>query len=82
MVMALLRRRLLIAVALTFGTGLFAGACFNPNQPACAFSCADAGLCPDGYTCGADKICHKIGATGACPLGEAGSSISDALPQD
>ena len=78
----LMKRRLLVALALLFGAGLFAGACFNPNQPACAFSCADAGLCPDGYTCGADKICHKVGATGACPLGDTGPSVSDAAPQD
>jgi len=80
--MALLRLRLMVALAVTFAAGLVGGACFNPNQPACAFSCADAGLCPDGYTCGADKICHKVGATGVCPLEDAGSPVSDAAPQD
>lgn len=80
--MAVLRPRLLLALAVVFGAGLFAGACFSPNQPACAFSCAEAGVCPDGYTCGDDKICHKIGATGVCGLGDAGTANSDALPQD
>jgi hypothetical protein len=86
MVMAVLKkrvdRRLLVALALLFGAGLFAGACFNPNQPACAFSCAEAGVCPDGYSCGADKICHKVGATGVCPLGDGSAGPFDAAPQD
>jgi hypothetical protein len=80
--MALLRPRLLLALALLFGAGLFAGACFNPNQPICAFACGEAGVCPDGYTCGADKFCHKIGATGMCPLDDAAAPTSDAAPQD
>ncbi len=80
--MALLSRRLLAALGLMFAAGLWAGACFNPNQPACGFSCAEAGLCPDGYTCGADKFCHKIGATGICPLDDAGTPPPDAATQD
>ncbi len=78
--MALLRSRLRVALALVFGLGLGAGACFSPNQPICAFSCAEAGVCPDGYTCGADKFCHKEGATGFCPLGD--GSTPDATPPD
>jgi hypothetical protein len=76
----LIARRLLAALALAFGLGLSAGACFNPNQPVCAFSCAEAGLCPSGYLCGADKFCHKEGATGICPLGD--GSAPDATPPD
>ena len=72
--MALLRSRPWLVLAGLFALGFCAGACFNPNQPACGFSCAEAGACPDGYTCGADKICHKIGATGVCPLSDAGTS--------
>ena len=34
-------------------------ACFNPTQPGCAFSCAGDGLCPSGYSCGTDLICHR-----------------------
>jgi hypothetical protein len=74
------RNGLLALLALAFALGLGLGACFSPNQPVCAFSCADAGLCPTGYTCGADKFCHKDGATGICPLDDAG--IVDAAPQD
>jgi hypothetical protein len=73
-------KRLLLGLAMVFGIGLTAGACFNPNQPACAFSCADAGACPDGYTCGADKFCHRNGATGLCPLDDAGAA--DAASHD
>ena len=69
--MALLRSKLVLLGL--FALGFCAGACFNPNQPICAFSCAEAGVCPDGYTCGADKLCHKDGATGVCPLDDAGT---------
>jgi hypothetical protein len=72
--------RVLAVLVVVFGMGLGAGACFNPNQPICAFSCAEAGLCPSGYTCGADKFCHKEGATGICPLDDAGTA--DAAPHD
>ena len=80
--MASLRVRLLAALALVFGAGLCAGACFNPNQPVCGFACGEAGVCPDGYTCGADKFCHKVGATGICTLDDAGVSTADAAPHD
>jgi len=73
--MALLSGRLRLA-ALFLGA-LLAGSCFSPNQPICAFSCAEAGACPDGYTCGADKFCHKDGVTGICPLDDA--AIPDAM---
>jgi hypothetical protein len=74
--MALLKRRRLPAVLVFLFLGsLLTGACFSPNQPVCAFSCAEAGVCPDGYTCGTDKFCHKNGATGVC-------SLDDAATQD
>jgi hypothetical protein len=41
-------------------------ACFNPQQPGCAFSCASDGLCPSGYTCGGDLLCHRTDGQGAC----------------
>jgi len=78
--MAVLKRRARLA-ALVLGS-LLTGSCFNPNQPVCAFSCAEAGVCPDGYTCGADKFCHKDGATGTCPLDDAAMSMPDAATQD
>ncbi len=68
--MAFLRSRPWLVLAGLFALGLCAGACFNPNQPACGFSCAEAGACPEGYSC----VCHKIGATGMCPLDDAGTS--------
>ena len=53
-------------------------ACFSPSTPACAFSCVSAGhLCPDGYTCGDDGICHREGSTATCPLIPADASTSE-----
>lgn len=43
-------------------------ACFNPAQPACAFSCAGDGLCPSGYSCGPDLICHRDDGQGTCSI--------------
>ena len=43
-------------------------ACFDPQQPGCAFSCATDGLCPSGYTCQADNICHRNDGQGTCTL--------------
>ena len=43
-------------------------ACFNPVQPGCAFSCADAGLCPSGYSCGSDLVCHRDDGQGSCAI--------------
>jgi hypothetical protein len=46
-----------------------APACFTPDQPPCAFSCATPPqTCPAGYTCGADLICHNDSNPGACDL--------------
>jgi hypothetical protein len=57
------------ALALLASATLFS-ACFSPQQPACAFSCAmPPGSCPSGYTCGADQICHSDNNQGECPLG-------------
>jgi hypothetical protein len=43
-------------------------ACFNPTQPGCAFSCAGDGLCPSGYSCGTDLICHRDDGQGTCSI--------------
>jgi hypothetical protein len=43
-------------------------ACFNPAQPGCAFSCAGDGLCPSGYSCGTDLICHRDDGQGTCAI--------------
>ena len=76
--MAFLKGR--FALCALFLGSLLAGSCFSPNQPACAFSCAQAGLCPDGYTCGSDKICHKDGTTDTCPLGDGAAPDSMSSP--
>jgi hypothetical protein len=51
-------------------------ACFNPQQPGCAFSCAGDGLCPSGYTCGSDQLCHRDDGQGSCSI------PTDAAPAD
>ena len=43
-------------------------ACFNPAQPGCAFSCAGDGICPSGYSCGTDLICHRDDGQGTCSI--------------
>jgi hypothetical protein len=43
-------------------------ACFNPAQPGCAFSCAGDGICPSGYSCGNDLICHRDDGQGTCSI--------------
>ena len=59
-------------------------ACFNPTQPGCAFSCAGDGLCPSGYSCGTDLICHRDDGQGTCSiLTDAGSdTTTDATTPD
>jgi len=43
--------------------------CFSPKQPACAFSCADDGICPAGYSCQTDGVCHRDDDPGgACAI--------------
>jgi hypothetical protein len=56
-------------------------ACFNPEQPACAFSCVTAPhACPPNYACQSDGLCHNDKSPGICMLdpidGASGASIS------
>jgi hypothetical protein len=79
------RRRRALCLAVRLGLLLLAvtrlTACFNPARPGCAFSCAGDGLCPSGYSCGTDQICHRDDGLGACLLGDA-AVPSDAAPSD
>jgi hypothetical protein len=61
-----MRGALLIAAAALAALG--AGACFSPEQPGCAFSCAQDQLCPDGYVCQSDGFCHRADGKGTCTL--------------
>ncbi len=63
------------AGAAAAGRGL--SACFNPAQPGCAFSCASDGLCPSGYSCGGDLLCHRDDGQGSCaiPVDAAGTDV-------
>lgn len=39
--------------------------CFSPREAPCAFTCVSAEkLCPEGYLCGEDGLCHRITAPG------------------
>jgi hypothetical protein len=54
-------------------------ACFSPQEPACAFSCATDGICPASYACGSDGLCHRDDGVGVCGLdpvvhGDAGAA--------
>ena len=66
-----MRRMLLYAAAAILAVatlGAAVPACFKPDHPACAFSCADPPhTCPSGYTCGADNLCHDPLNTGYLP---------------
>lgn len=74
------RRARALRLALLLGTACLA-ACFNPTQPACAFSCAGDHLCPSGYTCGSDLICHRNDGQGVCTI-TSDAAASDATPSD
>lgn len=71
-----------MAVLRIFGLGLLLvaaaalTACFNPQQPGCAFSCAQDGLCPSGYSCQTDGLCHRTDGQGTCAIS------TDAAPTD
>jgi len=43
-------------------------ACFSPAQPGCAFSCTGDRICPSGYSCGNDLICHRDDGQGSCSI--------------
>jgi hypothetical protein len=62
--------------------GMLVTGCFNPQKPACAFSCAEPPhTCPSGYLCGADNLCHDPRNTQACGivvLSDAGADTGDA----
>jgi hypothetical protein len=88
--MAVVRRwKSVLRLAAVLGAvALSLAACFDPQQPGCAFSCATDGLCPSGYTCQADNICHRNDGQGTCTLtgvtGDAGgdgpNDAADATP--
>jgi len=76
------RRRfggLVILLGLLAAAGL--PACFNPQQPGCAFSCASDGLCPSGYSCRGDRLCHRNDGQGTCTTGPV-SDDGAAAPTD
>lgn len=66
---------------LAFSLWLLAAAapgCFNPDHPACAFSClSPPHTCPSGFTCGADNLCHDPTSTAICAI-----VPTDAAPAD
>ena len=76
--------RIIVRLALLLLAVARLTACFNPTQPGCAFSCAGDGLCPSGYSCGTDLICHRDDGQGTCAiLTDAGSdTTSDAATPD
>jgi hypothetical protein len=64
-------RGLLFLVSVVFLGSLAAtvAGCFSPRNTPCAFTCVSTGnLCPDGFTCGTDGLCHRDGAEDVCSL--------------
>jgi hypothetical protein len=57
-------------------------ACFNPQQPGCAFSCASDGICPAGYSCQSDRLCHRTDGQGTCAVTHLGDAGGDGQPGD
>lgn len=67
--MALLRRVLALAgLRAAMLTLTMTASCYSPVQRACAFSCADDGICPAGFSCQADGVCHRDDDQGACNI--------------
>ena len=68
------------------GAAVGSTACFDPKQPACAFSCAADGLCPSGYSCGTDQLCHRDDGQGSCTAtgatGDASADLQSDTPTD
>jgi hypothetical protein len=76
------RRRLARALGLALLLGIVPlASCFNPAQPGCAFSCAGDGLCPSGYSCGSDLLCHRNDGQGTCAI-QTDAAPRDAAPKD
>jgi hypothetical protein len=73
------RLRLLALAVVLCGAAWALPACFNPQQPGCAFSCATDGICPAGYSCGTDQLCHRTDGQGTCSVSHLGdASLNDA----
>lgn len=53
------------------------GACFEPDEPLCAFQCGDNNLCPDDYLCLPDGYCHLRGQAGDCKFPDGSVVIPD-----
>jgi hypothetical protein len=52
-----------IAIALlAVCSGAIVAACYDVPRPDCGFQCGPSEQCPDGYVCGSDQRCHRIGA--------------------
>ena len=63
--------------------------CFDPDEPACTFSCTPGGACPTDYMCLPDGYCHLGGKPGNCGYSDAAvplipdagdMSIADLMP--
>jgi len=61
--------------------GAIVPACYDVPKPDCGFQCGPSGECPDGYVCGSDQRCHRLGApsTLVCDTLDAAPPV-DAMP--
>ena len=68
-----------LAVAALGAAASGVAGCFNPDKPACAFSCAEPPhTCPAGFVCGADSLCHDPTSTGTCRITFGDADTTDA----
>ena len=64
-----------VAVALAVVlAGAIIVACYEIPKPDCGFLCGPGGACPEGYTCGDNQRCRRVGAPTplVCPNPDAG----------
>ena len=79
--MALLRRAGPAAALLLAAGAAIAAGCFSPQQPGCAFSCANPPhACPASYECGDDGFCHRSDGLGYCNLGASTDAAAGDAP--
>jgi hypothetical protein len=51
-----------VGLALVVALSRAVAGCYELPEPDCGFACGPNGACPDGYRCGGEQRCHRIGA--------------------
>ena len=56
--------------------------CYNPNLPSGTLQCSPTGACPEGFQCGSDARCHKMGQVPPPPIDLSRIQDLSATPPD